>query len=211
VFEPHVDNFAHAGGLIGGVLIGLLLRPAGIEGRRKTAFRFAGSLLALMAVVSLFHVGRNVEGAGYPRKPPPLVTRQDPNHGWTVQVPNFWITNVEAGRVDYEDPVGAVLSIIPVPDLTVQPERGEKVTTLGKNTYLEEQVVLADGKRRIAQYRCLTVQREGSYLLLFECEAPNKGAYEDLLTRILTSFDVRARPPQKRTPPRLHKTRGTVA
>ena len=41
-FEPHIDNFAHAGGLAGGAVVGLLLRPAGIEGRRKTAFRVAG-------------------------------------------------------------------------------------------------------------------------------------------------------------------------
>ena len=114
-FEPNIDNFAHLGGLVGGALIGLLLRPAGIAGRRGTAFHVAGLAMALVAAVSLFNVVRNVQGGGYPAKTPPLVlvSREDPDRGWSVEVPSFWISLVQPERVQYEGPLGEVLLIEP--------------------------------------------------------------------------------------------------
>jgi hypothetical protein len=82
--------------------------------------------------------------------------------------------------------------------------------TLGKNTYYEVEAAAEEGKIHIAEFRFFTAQPEGSYLLVFECEARNKAAYLDLLARILTSFDAHARPLIKH-PPRQFKPRGPVA
>jgi membrane associated rhomboid family serine protease len=221
VFEPHIDNFAHAGGLVGGALIGLLLRPAGIEGRRETGFRVAGVIMALVGAVSLFNVVRNVEGGGYPIKPPPLVTREDPDHGWSVEVPGFWTPLVQPERVQYEDPLGAVLLIGRAPDMPIKlgPAPGEEVlpsgdriVVAGKTTYHELQVLAVEDNTHIARFRFQTIQPGGSYILIFECEARDAQAYQHLLLQILQSFEVHARAPQKKPlPPKPFKPHGPVA
>ncbi len=190
-FEPHIDNFAHLGGLVGGALIGLLLRPAGIAGRRKTAFHVAGLAMALVGAVSLFNVVRNVEGGGYPVKTPPLVlvTREDPDRGWSVEVPGFWISLVQPERVQYEGPLGEVLLIATAPDLPIKLGRrrrgvlpnGDRLVTVGKRTYHELEVVASEDNTRIARFRFRVVQPGGSYVLLFKCEARDADAYQDLL------------------------------
>ena len=217
-FEPHIDNFAHAGGLLGGVLVGLLLRPAGIEGRRKTAFHVAGLFMALVGAVSLFHVIRNVQGAGYPMKSPALVTREAPNRGWSIEVPGFWISLAQPERVEYADPLGAVLAVIPAKSNQLRPigpapgetmiPHGERLVTLGKNIYHELQVSATDGEAHVVRFRFHTLQPGDSYVLIFECEAREVAAYQDLLLRILKNFEVHQKKP---LPPRPFKPHGPVA
>jgi|GEM_PF-1393835 len=38
LLNPNIDNLAHFGGLVGGVVLGLVLRPAVLEGRREVAY-----------------------------------------------------------------------------------------------------------------------------------------------------------------------------
>jgi membrane associated rhomboid family serine protease len=221
LFEPHIDKFAHAGGLVGGALIGLLLRPAGIQGRRETAFHVAGLAMALVGAISLFNVVRNVEGGGYPVKTSALVTREDPDRGWSIGVPGFWIPLVQAERVQYEDPLGAVLLIAPAPDLPMKlgPAPGEEAlpngdrpVIAGKKTYHELEVLASEDNTRIARFRFHLIQPGGSYILLFECDARDAAAYQDLLLRILDSFEVHARPPRKKPlPPKPFKPHGPAA
>jgi membrane associated rhomboid family serine protease len=228
--EPHIDNFAHMGGLAGGVLVGLLLHPPGFEGRRKTAFRVAATFLALVAAVSLFDVIRNVKGAGYPMKPLPLATREDPTpqHGWSVRVPGFWIPFARTERngepyMEYEDPLGAGLLIRPAPGIPVKlgPEpgeeavpHGERLVILGKNLYHELQVTATEGDEHIAVARFLfqKLQPGDSYELVFQCELRDADAYQELLKQILTSFEVHARPPVKKPiPAKPFRPQGPVA
>jgi membrane associated rhomboid family serine protease len=216
-FEPHIDNFAHAGGFAGGVLVGLLLRPAGIEGRRKAAFHVAGLILALVGAVSLFNVVRNVEGAGYPMKPPPLVTRKDPHRGWSVEVPDFWIPVIRPdGGAQYEDPLGAALLIRPVHGyIRLEPGEApllEKRVPIGKNTYDELEVARSEGETHYTRFYFRTIQPADSYVLMFECEARDAAAYQDLLVQILKSFEVHASPPEKKPrPPKPFEPHGPVA
>ncbi|MGD0999814.1 MAG: rhomboid family intramembrane serine protease [Candidatus Brocadiia bacterium] len=209
-FEPHIDNFAHLGGLVGGAAIGLLLRPAGTEGRRKTAFHVAGLAMALVVAVSLFNVVRNVEGGGYPIKPQPLVTREAPDRGWSVEVPGFWISLVQPERVQYLGPLGEGLLIIPAPDVPLKLgpangeeslPNGEKNLIVGKKIYHELKVTATEDDTRITRFRFHLIQPDGSYILVFECETRDENAFQDLLMRILDSFEVHARPPQKKPPP----------
>jgi hypothetical protein len=150
-----------------------------------------------------------------------LANRQDPNHGWSVDVPGFWMPLVDAERVQYEDPLGAALLIVPAPDMPKPPvpvpgeailPDGERLMTLGKNHYSELAVIATEGEKRIARYEFRTIQPGDSYILVFECEARYAAAYQDLRTRILTSFEVHARPPQRRPfPPKQFKPHGPVA
>jgi rhomboid protease GluP len=53
--QPAVDNWAHLGGLLGGMLMALVLRPAVLEGKRAVArhpVTILASLLALAALVA---------------------------------------------------------------------------------------------------------------------------------------------------------------
>jgi hypothetical protein len=154
-------------------------------------------------------------------KPPPLVTREDPQRGWSVEMPGFWIPLVRAERVQYEDQIGAILLIAPAPS---QPMKlgpapgeetfpnGEKLVTVGRNTYHELQVIASEGETRVARFRFHTIQPGGSYVLIFECDARDAAAYQDLLAQILKSFNVHARPPEKKPfPPRSFTPHGPVA
>jgi membrane associated rhomboid family serine protease len=219
--EPNIDNFAHAGGLVGGVMVGLLLRPPELEGRRKTAFRVAGLFLALVGAVSLFNVVRNVEGEGYPMKPFPLATREEPQRrGWSVEVPGFWIPVVQPENVRYEDPLGASLRIVPGPDhrVIIEPAHNEKPVVekrviIGKNDYTALQVIAVEGETHVARFYYHTIQSGSGYILVFECDLHDADAYQGLLARILKSFEIHPRPQEKKPlPPKPAFTpRGPVA
>ena len=114
--------------------------------------------------------------------------------------------------MQYEDPLGAVLLIVPAPGLPmrlvpapgeVTVPNGDRLVPVGRNTYHELQVIASDGDTRVARFRFHTIQPGGSYVLVFECEAQDAGAYQDLLARILKSFEVHARPPQKKPLPQM--------
>jgi membrane associated rhomboid family serine protease len=51
--SPAIDNFAHLGGLLGGAVVGLLLRPAVLEGRDKVAAQPLSWIGAALAVAVL--------------------------------------------------------------------------------------------------------------------------------------------------------------
>jgi hypothetical protein len=154
-------------------------------------------------------------------KPPPLVTREDPQRGWSLEVPGFWIALVQSERVQYEDPLGAILAIVPAPGQLIKlgPAPGEVTSpngdgfvTVGRNTYHELQVVAREGDARVARFRFQTIQPGGSYVLIFECEVQDAGAYQNLLVRILKSFEVHALPPEKKSlPPKPFTPHGPVA
>ncbi len=53
LINPAVDNFAHLGGLLGGIAMGLVLRPAVLDGRREVAahpLTRVGFVLAILAL-----------------------------------------------------------------------------------------------------------------------------------------------------------------
>ena len=82
--------------------------------------------------------------------------------------------------MQYEDPLGAVLLIAPAPDLPMKLgpapgeeilPNGERIVTVGKNTYHELKVVATEDETHVARFRFHTIQPGGSYVLMFECEA----------------------------------------
>ena len=199
-------------GWLGGALVGLccVRRASRIGGKRL--FRVAGLAMAFVAAVTLFNVVHNVEGGGYPIKTPPLalVSREDPDRGWSVEVPSFWISLVQPERVQYEGPLGEVLLIDPA---KVALPSGDRLATAGKRIRRRApEFITSEDNTRIALFRFRVVQSGGSYDLLFKCEARDADAFQDLLQRILESFEVHARPPQQKPlPPKPFQPHGPAA
>lgn len=53
LLTPHIDNLAHLGGLLGGAALGLLLRPAVLDGRARTSTRLASRAGLLVSSAAL--------------------------------------------------------------------------------------------------------------------------------------------------------------
>jgi membrane associated rhomboid family serine protease len=210
-FEPHIDNLAHIGGMVSGALVGLCLSPAGADNRRRLLFRLAGLLMAFFVAVTLWTAANNVAEGGYPMGAQ-MRTYSGEQGGWSIKVPRFWqMGGRTATKVEFDDPLGAALTIELLPPGTVKLKaaRGETLSApepvqIGRYAYDRYSLTTTQGDEPVTRFCYLTKnQPDSNYLLVFECERSHATDYAGLIERILAGFEIRGAGPAK---PRLPET-----
>ena len=125
--EPQIDNYAHGGGFMGGILVTLVLGAAAsltASGRAQRPSRLhqAGvSATAAAMVLLLVYAGHmaaaNVLRRGLPVRLPPLETRGIPDLGVRLDLPPLWAEVREADSLYIVDPLseaGVAITRVPL-------------------------------------------------------------------------------------------------
>ena len=194
--EPHIDNLAHAGGFVGGAIVGLLLGPAIGKPWHKHMFRWCGAALLVLTAGAGLIVQANARSGGYPRRMPELRVVSGPNGLWRMQVPSFWVRqNVRLDEVLFTDPMRAELSIACRPGrfVTIPPDPLEKPllqkeVRFGRRDFLERTSILAGPGEPVALTRYITRIGDRVCVLTLRCPVYLMDDYRALMARLLLGF-----------------------
>lgn len=196
LMQPQVDNLAHAGGLAGGLLMGVLLRPRGHGIRRALMPRLISIALVTLLVSVAAHLLINLRSGGYPERVKVWRTYTPPKASWSLEVPAAWeVVEENKERVTFLDPIMAGFQVITLndEDVAIHPEANERVrehrTIRAHGMEYEEAILLAqtdDGKK--ARFIYKIADKGTAYILLLECDAEMMEPYRDLAQRLPLTF-----------------------
>ena len=97
---PEIDNYAHAGGLCVGALLGFAAAPAARIGPwRRWAGRAVAAALSVLFLVWAAEAAANVKQGGYPRRVAAVRTWREQALGLRIEVPEIWDRDSAPDRV----------------------------------------------------------------------------------------------------------------
>lgn len=212
-FTPGIDKWAHFGGLIGGALLGLFLRPALLDDRRPNAVRdMSLSLLCALLLVL-------TAGAAFAQwrssKLPPVIKMVTYSFGsnelrWSFSLPERWVKSDRSanGGAIWMTADGAALGMTLVPTPPDPAQLANQLRTQGASV---ENTTVAAKPALLAARRDGNSMITGCYAfasdqtLFFQMQSPIKSyptASQDFLHMISSARFLPVAPPTKPLPGR---------
>jgi len=192
--EPNIDNLAHAGGFLTGVLCGLVFLAGIGSESRGGAWRLAAFLSVILLASSAVGAGYNLWTGGYPRRLPPAKDVAAPDGSWRVYVPAFWETATSgADVVTFQDPLGPSLRIQSgrSPALLL-PREGRvyrRTRRIGGREFREFVISTRHEGRSWTRLGYVLRAKGRSFVLAFDCSSDDIRDYIPLFQWILLGFE----------------------
>ncbi len=208
--EPGIDNFAHLGGFLGGMLTAFVVAPVPRTTSRRLRLLTAAllPLLLIVAVSGLFAV-RNAVGLG---TLPAMTPYEDRALGMKFELPVFWEDASEGdGSRRFDHPFGARISIMREPKVDgfalpgaidmlldvweLRPSSDEQVPAAvrvkyGGRLYWRTKVPMqaVDGE---AQLELLATETDKHiYIILLYCSKADIEYYREMFDALLAGLEV---------------------
>jgi membrane associated rhomboid family serine protease len=210
LFETRIDNMAHAGGFLGGILCGVILFTGSERGEKKPLWRFLSFVSVAITISALVGVIYNISVGGYPSRPMPYRHIFATDDSWRISAPEIWqLTRVDDGTIELIDPI--LISV------HIGSEYGGRMDVpfagKGKNrVYLiRDQLfseILRPGRsgpiRPIGKERRIfhTYAGDRHYYIIFTAERGFMAHYDAAIMRMLESFEPTVPGPWGRIPAR---------
>lgn len=194
--EANIDELAHAGGMVSGALVGLMLRPIGVPGAHKTFFKVAGiALLGVVAASAGFAMKSVADFDVKPQQGHLAIT--SPDKSFKIAIPEEW-TVVGWGHniVVLVGPNGANLRVVSVPEssLPVSLEENESLVSEGTREIAgrkyQELIAIAqleDGEK-VAHLAYVLSGERWSYFIQLECAEAEMDEYRQFMAGVLEKF-----------------------
>jgi len=193
-FEPNIDNLAHAGGFLTGVLCGLVLLAGVGNESRGGAWRLAMFLSVILLASSAVGALYNLSTGGYPQRLPAAKDAWAPDKSWRVSVPVFWETRTSAtDTVTFRDPLGPSLRIqsgeSPVLLIPTQGRVYRRARRIGDRKFREFLISTRKEGQLWTRLGYVLRAQERSFVLVFDCSAEEIRDYLPLFHWILLGFE----------------------
>jgi rhomboid protease GluP len=198
LMQAQIDNLAHAGGLAGGLAVGLLLCVGPGARWKPIALRLAAVCCAVILAATAVEMVRSVRGGAYPRRITSWRTYTSLERDWTLEVPSAWeVAGESREEVVFQDPLETRFQVLaePKPRVAITPVKGERISLVERRTIrahgmeYEEMVLIVRGKEtKLARFIFLLHQGDRAYLMVLECEEEFMPLYRPLAERLPLTF-----------------------
>lgn len=199
LIEPRVDNLAHAGGLAGGLLMGLLVRPGSSGAWRGYLQRILGPPLCLLLAATALQAMASIRSGGYPRHITTWQTYTDTEGRWALEMPSSWrVVQESPTQTTFVDPLGMGFGVVTMPEskLVLRPASNERWADRPRiirngESQIQEMVLRAQEKEgRVGRFKFGIVGKRRSIILVLDCEEDLMREYRGLAERMAVGFRI---------------------